>query len=102
MSDQRRSLPQMVVTSGVNSRLIGFVTVSWGENAGQLTPDEARAHALGIIAAADATDFDAALVRILGEQDGIGELLTRMRFARTGSTGFSGRAQVTPDEPLPS
>lgn len=36
-----------------------YVQMKWGEQDGQLTPDECRAHAAGLIEAAEAAEFDA-------------------------------------------
>jgi hypothetical protein len=54
------------VESGVSAASgYGFVTLRWGAMSGQLTPREARAHALGIIEAADAAEHDAVVMRWL-------------------------------------
>jgi hypothetical protein len=54
------------VTSIVSSRTKeGIVQFKWNAEDGQLTPDEARAHALGIIEAAEAAETDAFLVEFL-------------------------------------
>jgi len=45
----------------------GYVSLKWGEQAGQLTIAEARAHALSILGAAEAADTDSALWRYLKE-----------------------------------
>lgn len=42
-----------------------YVVVKWGEEAGQLTPSEARAHALKVLEAAEAAETDAFLVSFL-------------------------------------
>jgi hypothetical protein len=44
-----------------------FVTFKWGNMAGQLTPNEARAHALAILEAADAAESDAFIVKFLDD-----------------------------------
>jgi hypothetical protein len=52
------------VSSGVSSTSgFGFVTLRWGAESGQLTTAEARAHALSLLEAADAAEFDAAVLR---------------------------------------
>lgn len=88
------------VTSGVSAkRGVGFVTVAWGDEVGQLSTEEARAHALGIIEAADAADFDAALVKALGGMDQqTAQILGAIRAAR-GNLNASGKTTITPDEP---
>lgn len=53
--------------SGVNKSLDGFVTVSWGAEVGQLSPDEARKHGLTMLECAEAAESDAALLRALRE-----------------------------------
>jgi hypothetical protein len=56
--------PGMDINSGVSASTgDGFVSLHWGEQSGQLTIDEARAHALSILGAAEAADTDAALFR---------------------------------------
>jgi hypothetical protein len=42
-----------------------FVTLRWGQNSGQLTPAEARELAMSILAAAEAAESDAAVVKVL-------------------------------------
>jgi len=52
--------------SGVSSRTgEPFMHLRWGDQAGQFSPEEARQHALRIIDAAAASEFDAALVKAL-------------------------------------
>lgn len=49
------------IESGVSAeRRDGFVVLRWGSESGQLTPEEARQHALAILGAADAAEHDAA------------------------------------------
>lgn len=63
-----------------------FVHIKWGTEKGQLTPDEARAFALSIIAAAECAESDAALFRVMSEMDatpeGVGVMLHHVRNAR--------------------
>ena len=64
----------------------GFVTLKWGESAGQLTPAEARAHALAILEAAEAAESDAAVWQVMTtggatEADAV-RILSRIRDAR--------------------
>jgi len=42
-----------------------FVTLRWGQNSGQSTPAEARELAMSILAAAEAAESDAAVVKAL-------------------------------------
>lgn len=49
-----------------------FVTLRWGGEAGQCTPDRARETAMSILAAAEAAESDAAVVRVL-RATGVGE-----------------------------
>lgn len=49
------------------------VQLKWGEQGGQLTPAEARMHALAILECAEAAIHDSALVRFLIEDVGIDE-----------------------------
>jgi len=54
------------VSSGVSARNGGgFVTIRWGDMGGQLSPEEARQHALAVIEAADAAEHDAAVVAFM-------------------------------------
>lgn len=94
--------PDITVTSGVSSKTgEGFIIVRWGELAAQLTPDEARRHALGVIQAADAAVFDSALMRVFGGPEGYkdpvaGQVLVAIRNAR-GGEGHSFREQFSPE-----
>lgn len=63
--------PEIQFSSGV-SVFDGspFVLVQWGQQAGQLTPDEAEAHAVKVIACATAARYDAAVMaELTGECD---------------------------------
>ena len=51
--------------SGVNRQLKGFVTIRWGAEVGQLSPDIARRHALSMLETAEAAESDAAVLRAL-------------------------------------
>ena len=44
-----------------------FVTLRWGSESGQQSPEQARELALSILRAADASEMDALLVKQLGE-----------------------------------
>ncbi len=96
MTDTR---PDLTVTSGVSQRTgEGFLSFSWGELHGQLDPAEARTFALGVIEAADAAEFDAALTkwaRATGfEEDAINGLLGAIRIGRDLPPMWSGRAKT--------
>ncbi len=57
------------ITSGVSYQTgEGFVELQWGDKKGQLTPTEARLHALLILEAADAAESDAFMVGWMREQ----------------------------------
>ncbi len=49
----------------------GFVTVRWGAESGQLTPDAARAHALHVLSCAEAAENDALTQAVLREDVGL-------------------------------
>jgi hypothetical protein len=51
----------------------GVVCLSWGDNAGVLTPKEARAHAALIIECAAAAENDELFVKFMVEKVGIEE-----------------------------
>ena len=51
----------------------GFVTLRWGAESGQLTPDEARQHALHILSCAEAAENDALTQAVLRETFGLHE-----------------------------
>jgi len=58
--------------SGVSSRTgEPFMHLRWGDQAGQFSPEEARQHALRIVDAAAASEFDAALVKALTGELGL-------------------------------
>ena len=62
----------IAITSGVSVFTgDGFVTLKWGIESGQLTPDEARLHALLILGAAEAAEHDAVFYRWLKERIGM-------------------------------
>jgi hypothetical protein len=73
--------------SGVNRQLNGFVTVRWGAEVGQLSPDEARQHGLAMLQVAEAAEADAALLRSLREIDADEEMgFALLRLIRDGRT----------------
>lgn len=49
----------------------GFVTLAWGNRAAQLTPGEARIHAMLVLASAEAAESGADLFAELAEDMGI-------------------------------
>jgi hypothetical protein len=55
--------------SGVNKQLQGFITIRWGAEVGQISPQEGRQHGLRMLECAEAADADAALLRGLQEID---------------------------------
>lgn len=63
-----------------------FVTLRWYDHSGNLTPQEAREHALSILAAADACESDAFLVAFMKEHgmetQGVGVMLQAFRKYR--------------------
>lgn len=67
-------LIDVFITSGVNDKGEPFCTVAaHGEGGvillGQLHPDEVREHALGYLAAAEAAEQDAAVLRVVRQLD---------------------------------
>jgi len=64
--DKPEPNPQIWVNSIVSSKTLEpWVTVEWGERRGQLRPDEARAHAVGVLEAANAAESDAFVMEVL-------------------------------------
>lgn len=63
-----------------------FVVLRWGKESGQLSPEEARTHAMWILACANAAESDAVVVAMLREsgleEEMIGMFLTDMRIRR--------------------
>jgi hypothetical protein len=58
--------PTIDIESGISRRTRrGFVTLTWGRMVTQLTPSEARMHALRILEVAEAADSDAAVFELL-------------------------------------
>jgi hypothetical protein len=76
------------VTSGVSAFTgQGFVDLRWGAQAGQLSPEEARQHALAVLGAAEAAELDALvyaeLTSAVGVNDGAAAaFLLRLRERR--------------------
>lgn len=88
----------LTVRSGVGYRSgEGFVTLHWGDEAGQLSPDEARQHGLRLIECATAAEDDAAMVKALKglglEEMACFTFLAEMREAR-GHRQYSGDASL--------
>lgn len=85
--------PDITVTSGVSDMTgNGFVIYRWGELAAQMTPAEAKLHAIGLIEAADAALFDAALIRALNpvpeKPDNVTlDIIRMIRLARGADPG---------------
>jgi hypothetical protein len=68
------TLSNIFMTSGVNEKGEGFVTVAAHGNEGtiligQLSPDEMREHALAYMESAEAADQDAAVLRVIKKLD---------------------------------
>lgn len=68
-----------------------FVVLRWGEMRGQLSPGEARQHALALLECAEAAVSDSALMRYLEEKvtmsfEDAGMLLVGLRKWRSDST----------------
>lgn len=63
---QLRTGEMLWMESGVSSRTgEPFIHMRWGDEAGQLTPAEAREHATRMIEVAAAAEFDAAFVKAM-------------------------------------
>lgn len=60
---------ELTYESGVNDQGAGFVTFAWGAEIAQLSPDEVRQMALGLIESAEAAENDAALVGLFSEAE---------------------------------
>lgn len=86
--------PDINVASGVSARTReAFISISWGEQAGQLSAEEARMFAMSILTAAEAAEQDAATAKVLARTDSeVVSLMALLRSAR-GSTGGSWRFQ---------
>lgn len=86
MSDNHRIHVQSIVSAADGRPL---VQVRWGEQVGQFSPDEAREYALILLAAANAAETDAALLRFVREAGGADTqaagLLAAFRRARGDS-----------------
>ncbi len=67
----------------------GFVGILWGDNVAQLTPNEAREHALKIIEAASVAEQDDITMKWLQQRVGVDDMdaarmLQDLRAIRTG------------------
>lgn len=70
----------------------GYVTLAWGSEGGQLTIKEARAHALGLLRAAEAAEFDAAMwafakSHLKADDAGAAAILVALREFRAAESG---------------
>ena len=90
------------VSSGVSHRTgEGFVTVVFGDEAGQLSVTDAKGFGLSIIEAAMAADGDAAFYRLMSTGDRplpsaeIARFLRDLRVARGGAPDGAGRTSAT-------
>jgi hypothetical protein len=81
--------------SGVNDQGEPFVHMHWGDESGQLTTEEAREHAIHMVEASAAADFDAALWAVFGrmgiEPDRAAQMLALMREERGGERDASAK-----------
>jgi hypothetical protein len=59
----RANPQQLYLEAGVNLEGAGFLHMAWRKERAQLTPDEARHHALQLVQMAEAADYEAAFVR---------------------------------------
>lgn len=60
------------ITSVVSARNnMPFVQMKWGDMGCQMTPDEAREHAYGILDAANAAETDSIMLRFLADKIGV-------------------------------
>lgn len=63
LSLELRGDGMLLIESGVSSTTgEPFVHIRWGELSGQLTVEQARGHALNVLACADGAEFDAAFL----------------------------------------
>lgn len=83
MPDANRIAVQSVVSAATGRPL---VQIKWGDQVGQITPDEARQHALILLDAANAAETDAALLRFTrlmgGNDQDAARLLAHFRASR--------------------
>lgn len=87
-------LVDVFVESGVNERGLGFCTLRAAGSAdgrevrllGQLSPDELREHAHGLLQAATAAEHDAAMLRVVRKlglpEELAGHVITELRRSR--------------------
>jgi len=101
LATQLRS-DDLQMESGVSARTgEPFMHLRWGDQAGQFSPEDARAHALRILDAAAASEFDAALVKALtsemelSHEDAV-RFLGLIREARGGTDQASVRDETGP------
>jgi hypothetical protein len=64
-------MEEIVMMSGVTSKGKPFVTYQWEKLAAQWSPDEARKHALGLLAVAEAAEHDAITFQFLRDKTGL-------------------------------
>lgn len=87
MSRHMRGADTLWMESGVSSESgKPFVHMHWGDQSGQLTPEQAREHATHMIETATAADFDAKAMEVLRQMglplDVAAGFLVAMREAR--------------------
>lgn len=71
LSTQLKSGDTLWMESGVNEHGKPFVQTRWGDQAGQLSPAEARQHGLRILECAEAAESDSAVIGFLTAEDGM-------------------------------
>ena len=71
LTKQMKSGDTLWMESGVNTEGKPFVHIRWNEQAGQLSPDEARQHGLRMLECAEASESDSAVIRFLIADEGL-------------------------------
>lgn len=92
--------PGMIyVSSGVAFRTRrAFVDLRWGGLRGQLSAEEARAHAMALLTAAEAAEHDAGMMRALDlPEEQAAKVLYLLRQARNANAGsYAGEFPIGP------
>lgn len=71
MAEEQQQPEQILMQSVVTPDMVPLVQLRWGDLKCQLSPQEARQHALGILECAEAAMHDTALVGFLTHDAGI-------------------------------
>ena len=71
LTKQMQSGDTLWMESGVNPAGKPFVHIRWNEQAGQLSPEEARQHGLRMLECAEAAESDSAVIGFLTASDGL-------------------------------